>query len=1576
MTAKRPRPYINQGIDQLQQTFEAAASDPQVLKAIRHELCFRTVPRAQTLLFRINAILGDMDKQAELLPNLERSVIELAPPTTIPPVDKINPMPAITQEGRQKLINLFSFFKAVEQRRTTLIRTLDERPWKLRFSELPAHESVNLVRPNPAQAFSLTIIRPEISLCPRPPESLGGWLLHGWDDPYKVVSHLENRKEEEPEGKIIEVKFDDAPERVSDLAVWTKERGLWAEMECPARDALTIWERFFALHSQLEREGEALELMLGDGIFDASGVHHPVILSRVELTFTPKAKTFQIVDAEAPAEFYASAFADQPNLPVRQWQQDLIEGELHPLGGEGIDEWLKTVIGAFSEGNFVHEEPQGKVSHPRMGRAPVLFLRKREADRLHFLDTILNDLAECESVTDSLQRIVGCAPSEPELPRDAENGYANEDADVLMTKLANTAQLSILRRLAVRNGVLVQGPPGTGKTHTIANLIGSLLAEGKTVLVTSHTTKALRVLRDQIAEPLRPLCVSVLDSDMAGKRELEGAVTALSARLDDDPKRLDKEADEFDAKRRGLLKSIKATRNDLETAINGEYHSIIADGKEYAPVEVAKIVAKGRGRCDWIPGTVTQDSPSPLSQDELLALYASTERLTTADERDLEKPLPHFDLVWPAQMFEGRVLKLEALAQQNLDFREDYWSSNGSQLDMHATLSRVQRVTEPLSTADNEIWRLAAIQAGMDGIGSTKVWLLICEDIATAKRLADEAVDALYRYSPQFAASSELTAQRAVFEEIIAHFGQGKSLGTLTLLFHSDWKRCIESASVEQGAKPSTLDHFQALLQKIELVRVRHELVARWQQHMVPHGLMPLTGEKPEQFAQQFVSAIQTCLDWHGKQWLPLENELCEHGLDWPRLADESPPLDSPYHRAERLRHVVLDLLPDTVAAEFGRRQRSHLLAELDAYAKSSSLCLDSPVIRSLRDAVDARDKAAYTRHFSRFSELSDLVSVCRSRMDGLSKIRPVATDWASLIERRVAPHDQLCPPGELAEAWQWKQFNQELDRRAKLSVPDLQTTLERLGKDLTDTTIALVERKAWSRLIQRVSQNEAARQALLGWMKTTKKLGAGTGKTAGSHRREAARLMGKARGAVPVWVMPFSRLTANFDPVRDRFDVLIVDEASQEDVVGVAAFYMAEKIIVVGDDEQVTPLDVGGQIQPIQDLIDQWLGGLPDKLFDLKTSVYDRAQIAFGSTIRLQEHFRCVPEIIQFSNWLSYNGAIKPLRESTSTPIKPALVAHRVKGTKEGKKNLVEADAITALIAAAIEHPDYAGKTFGVISLVGDEQAREIETRLRTRLDPTDYEQRRVLCGNPAHFQGDERDVIFLSMVDSKDEGEGPLNKKGDGADALWKKRYNVAASRAKDQLWVVYSLDHATQLKPEDLRRRLIEHAADPGALMRKLEDANQRTESPFEAEVYKLLVTQGYRVKTQWAVGAYRIDMVVEGIDGKRLAIECDGDRWHYDKVAEDLARQALLERLGWRFVRIRGTVFYRNRDEAMKPVFRKLEDMGIQPTGTDITTEPASSTLLIAVKQRAQELHSTWFPVDSAECAEPASEGRTF
>jgi hypothetical protein len=109
----------------------------------------------------------------------------------------------------------------------------------------------------------------------------------------------------------------------------------------------------------------------------------------------------------------------------------------------------------------------------------------------------------------------------------------------------------------------------------------------------------------------------------------------------------------------------------------------------------------------------------------------------------------------------------------------------------------------------------------------------------------------------------------------------------------------------------------------------------------------------------------------------------------------------------------------------------------------------------------------------------------------------------------------------------------------------------------------------------------------------------------------------------------------------------------------------------------------------------------------------------------------------------------------------------------------------------------------------------------------------------------------------------------------------------------------------------------------------------------------------------VGHYRIDIVVEGLT-KRLAVECDGDRYHpLEKLQEDMARQGILERLGWRFVRIRGTAFYSDPAEAMRGVFQKLEDLGIERLGPGALSEEAtSSELTERVVRRAAELRREW------------------
>src|SRR5258708_40370833 len=136
--------------------------------------------------------------------------------------------------------------------------------------------------------------------------------------------------------------------------------------------------------------------------------------------------------------------------------------------------------------------------------------------------------------------------------------------------------------------------------------------------------------------------------------------------------------------------------------------------------------------------------------------------------------------------------------------------------------------------------------------------------------------------------------------------------------------------------------------------------------------------------------------------------------------------------------------------------------------------------------------------------------------------------------------------------------------------------------------------------------------------------------------------------------------------------------------------------------------------------------------------------------------------------------------------------------------------------------------------------------------------------------------------------------------------------------------------------MRHRLLGYMLNPGR--QTADERGLRFDSQFERDVFQLINVRGYFVRTQVCVGdptnhRYRIDLVVEGMQG-RLAVECDGDAWHgADRDEQDMARQRDLERAGWQFVRIRGGDFYRDRSKATEPLWNELERLGIKPGGID-------------------------------------------
>ena len=109
---------------------------------------------------------------------------------------------------------------------------------------------------------------------------------------------------------------------------------------------------------------------------------------------------------------------------------------------------------------------------------------------------------------------------------------------------------------------------------------------------------------------------------------------------------------------------------------------------------------------------------------------------------------------------------------------------------------------------------------------------------------------------------------------------------------------------------------------------------------------------------------------------------------------------------------------------------------------------------------------------------------------------------------------------------------------------------------------------------------------------------------------------------------------------------------------------------------------------------------------------------------------------------------------------------------------------------------------------------------------------------------------------------------------------------------------------------------------------------------------LVKRGFRVEPQVPCGGYRIDFVVEGNEGRRLAIECDGDRFHGPgQWQDDMTRQRVLERAGWTFWRCFASSFVRRRQAVQDDLMGTLADLGIEPLGA----ESADNTVWVAYKE---------------------------
>jgi len=469
----------------------------------------------------------------------------------------------------------------------------------------------------------------------------------------------------------------------------------------------------------------------------------------------------------------------------------------------------------------------------------------------------------------------------------------------------------------------------------------------------------------------------------------------------------------------------------------------------------------------------------------------------------------------------------------------------------------------------------------------------------------------------------------------------------------------------------------------------------------------------------------------------------------------------------------------------------------------------------------------------------------------------------------------------------------------------------------------------------------------------------------------------------LPCWIMSPDDVARLFPCTPGLFDVVIIDEASQCDLPSmVPVLYRAKQAIIAGDSKQMQAQRFAftSEQVAVQAWHEQGMDRLdPDRWLDpSKTDLLQLANIRRDEEAFLDEHYRSLPPIISFSNAKWYRNRLRVMRDLSDRrvgdPREPIVRVHTVDGasvTPGTQENPVEALELTNYLERLLDDPMYAGATVGILCLF-DDQMRLVSELVAERIDEQTRADHSLVVVNPDGFQGDERDVVLYSLsYDAHNMTQAQLSARQADREHI-QGMLNVGFTRARDEIHVFISAPVETfgMASGRGAIREWLEYCRDAEKTFLGFgATAVPKADSEFEAEVAQALVAARIRVTPQYESCGFRIDLVAER-EGERIAIECDGELWHLDEHGklriEDLQRQEILERAGWRVVRIPYRQWRRDPAAQTARVIAALEAREDQDTLADsddvdpnqaaperLTLRPYEAAIVGSLKEGAHE-----------------------
>jgi len=347
----------------------------------------------------------------------------------------------------------------------------------------------------------------------------------------------------------------------------------WAEIELKVLAQIEVYKRYFEIHQELKRHSDDFELVLSQGFVfyknDDATISSPLVEHVMESSIdNDEGFKLKLLPRENGRRIITEPF-NVANLTgasqVRPVISELLEyfdnqSEVSPLPfNKAYCDKLGSQVAALlhSNGKYLDELIKPETPGNELIVTNLWMLSIQPKSLLPYIDNIEVLKNQIEAIDDSELSSVCIAfgsPPTDELidesePINLSGGFISSTPSSISTKNsnesfnnkppveyffplpANPEQMSILEMVGQSEAVAVQGPPGTGKSHTIANIVGHYMAEGKRVLISAKTAEALAGVREKLPETLAKLTISILDNDLEAKRQVEEAISFISSEV-------------------------------------------------------------------------------------------------------------------------------------------------------------------------------------------------------------------------------------------------------------------------------------------------------------------------------------------------------------------------------------------------------------------------------------------------------------------------------------------------------------------------------------------------------------------------------------------------------------------------------------------------------------------------------------------------------------------------------------------------------------------------------------------------------------------------------------------------------------------------------------------------------------------------------------------------------------------------------------------------------------------------------------------------------------------------------------